>query len=86
MLNTITSTELTHNTKAVIKQVIEQKQPLVILNYREPVAVVIEYNIWMQMKQNMAPRLNTINGYIRTQGKKIDSTKIIRKMRNEERI
>ena len=84
MLNTISATELTHNTKTVIQQVVTGRQPMVVLNYREPVAVIVDYSSWQLLTQKRTPELDTLKQYMEKGGKRTDLTKVIRKMRDAE--
>ena len=93
MTNHISSTTLKQNTRTVLKEV--NKSPgLVtkIYTYNEPQAVLIGIDTW----NKMTGRANTgenekkhslhdkIKGYIIDNGPKINSTKIIRSMRDAE--
>jgi prevent-host-death family protein len=83
MFKIITATELTHNTKSVIKQVVESKQPVILANYHDPVAVIIDYATWQKMSER-APKLEVLEKYMDYSEKKTNLTKVIRKMRDAD--
>jgi prevent-host-death family protein len=84
MLSTISATELTHNTKTVIRQVVSNKQPILVMNYHEPVAVIIDYPSWQALTRKPAPRLAELLKYMGPNTAPSDLTKTIRKMRDAE--
>jgi prevent-host-death family protein len=84
MYKTITATELTHNTKTVIKEITADRKPVVVLNYHEPVAVILDYSSWEALTQKKAPSINSLTKFMERTGIKTDLNKIIRKNRDAE--
>lgn len=93
MTNHISSTKLKQNTRTILKEV--NKSPgLVtkIYTYNEPQAVLIGIDTWNQMlakekvKEDTTPLSlhDKIKDYMIDDGPKINSTKIIRSMRDAE--
>jgi PHD/YefM family antitoxin component YafN of YafNO toxin-antitoxin module len=84
MYKTITATELTHNTKTVITTITADRKPVIVLNYREPVAVIMDYSSWQALTQKKAPSIDNLRKFMESTGSKTDLTKTIRKMRDAE--
>lgn len=86
MYKKVTSTELKQNTRKVLGYVVsEPQEPVVIYNYNEPKAVIISYEAWKQNDQVWKkPSLEELSKFFVSSDKVIDSTKEIRKMRDEE--
>ena len=85
MLKKITSTELKVNTRKVIKNVVENPDnPTVVYNYKEPKVVIVSYELWVnKVKKKIKPSLKEMSKFFIETKKEIDSTRIIRNMRDE---
>jgi PHD/YefM family antitoxin component YafN of YafNO toxin-antitoxin module len=84
----VSSTYLTQNTREALSFVRDSNQPLIIKNYKNPVAVMLDYEEWLKLQTPKKKRLTLkqLEKYMigNPKAKKIDSAKIIRKMRDEE--
>lgn len=84
MYKTISATELTHNTKTVIREVETNKEPIIVLNYRQPIAVILDYPSWQALAQKKAPSIHSLNKFMKSTGTKTDLNKLIRKNRDAD--
>lgn len=92
----VNSSELKQNTKAVLDQAVQKPEdPVVIYNYNEPVAVIVEYKKWLESnsftpKKTKEPEVkegtlwDRIAPYIPEKGVKFDSHAFIRELRDED--
>jgi len=85
MIEKITSTELKLKTKEVLDKVERGRQPMIIYTYKEPKAVILNYQDWEKADtQGNNPSPEELKKHFIKLGKKIDTAKIIRKLRDEE--
>ena len=84
MLQIITATELTHNTKKVINKVVTKQEPVIVSNYHEPIAVIMDYSSWQAMSGKKAPKLEELEKFMDKTSKPTNMTKIIRALRDAE--
>ena len=85
MYNKITSTELKKNTREVLREVCRNKYPTVIYTYNEPIAIITKYDT-QENNIDIKPEVSLwekVKDYI-CDGPEIDSTAIIRGMRDAE--
>lgn len=80
----VTATYLTQKTRDVIDEVVRDGDPIVIYNYGKPVAVIEDYQEWENKNQKRNPTIEELKKYTIKTGKRINSTELIRKMRDEE--
>ena len=80
----VTATYLTQKTRDVIDEVVRDGDPVVIYNYGKPVAVIEDYQEWENKNKKKNPTIDELKKFMVKTGEKIDSTKLIRKMRDEE--
>lgn len=86
MYKKITSTQLKQNTRKVINEVIlNPDKPTIVFSYNEPRIVLLDYQSWRneQIKAKR-PSLNELQDYFIRTKKRIDSSKIISRMRDEK--
>jgi len=82
MYKKITSTKLKQNTRLILKQVFETSQPVVIYTYNEPKAILIKYNPKIFKNEKLNPA--QIKREMFMVGRKVDTTKLFRDMRDEK--
>lgn len=91
-VKSVSSTFLTHNTNEVIGMLKDSGGHVYINNYNKPVAVLVEFNQWQELKQNQEkkeplrklPTLEELRPYMFKSGGKVDSAKIIREWRDSD--
>ena len=81
----ISSTELKQNTRKVLQQLRDKpSEPVMVCTYNEPKVVMISYEVWKdEFARSKKPTLKDLKKYMVGAGKKIDSAKFIRELRNE---
>lgn len=88
MYKKVTSTELKQNTRKVLSYLVnEPEQRVLVYNYNEPIAWLIKFDPSEPIPakpQNNKELLEEISKYFVSSETPIDSTKEIRKMRDEE--
>lgn len=92
MYKRITSTILKQDTRKVLNSVASSINPTIIYTYNEPKVVMMSYENWRKMRQPQPTKTKTkqrlslldkARDFI-IDGPKIDSTKIIRRLRDSE--
>ncbi|MBD3280641.1 type II toxin-antitoxin system prevent-host-death family antitoxin [Candidatus Dojkabacteria bacterium] len=81
MASQYTSTDLKQNTRQILENVEQSKEPAIIHTYNKPRVVILEYDEWKKSTERL--RNKDLKKYMFDFEKK-DTTKMFRKMRNEE--
>ena len=82
MYKKVTSTELKQNTRKIINQVVTNPgEPVAVYIYNEPKVIINAWSVAEKRKRASVDELK--KNFIRPLGK-MDSAKLIRKMRDEE--
>ena len=76
-----TSTDLKQNTRQILETVEERREPVIIQTYNQPRVVIVEYEAWKKATQRLSNK--ELGKYMFDFGHK-NTTKLVRKMRNEE--
>ena len=80
----ISSTELKQNTRKVLQQIaLKPNDPIVIYTYNEPKVVLISYKIWQETSKEK-PKINDLKKFFIKTKKRLNSSELIRTLRNEE--
>lgn len=84
MSRTVTATKLKQETKSVLQMLLtEPDEPVVVSNYGRPQAVIVSYEAWTAGHAGK-PSVQSIQRFMGKTQKKVDSTKLIRQLRDEK--
>ena len=84
MSRTVTATKLKQETKSVLQMLLNKPdEPVVVSNYGRPQAVILNYEVW-SMGRTGKPSVQSIRKFMGRTGQKVDSTKLVRQLRDEK--
>lgn len=81
-MKSYTSTQLKQNTKQVIDEVIRSNKPAVVSTYGEPKLIMIKYDDSIISNEKVDKK--KLKKYMVKLGKKTDTSKMFREMRDEK--
>ena len=77
----ITSTKLKQQTREILDELDNIRQPLLIMTYNKPRAVIVDYQTWEKM-QRKPSRMERLKKLQFRSGSPVDSVKMVREMRD----
>lgn len=83
MTKKITSTKLKNKTREIIDEVYTVNEPTVVYTHQQPKVVLLNYDTWVKDNERKKRKFSNLEKYKVKSKKIIDSTKYIRKMRDE---
>jgi len=76
----ITKTELKGNLNKIFRRVAGKKEPIVILDKKEPEAVLLDYSVYLNLLEEVELKDHFLNAYKKTRG---ESTTSLEELKSE---